>query len=73
MADLPVGILGHWEEMAHAGGVDALAVLMSRSLAAGHSSESPRRSSETSSSHGVAVILISSSAGIGSMMRVSCS
>ena len=31
------------------------------------------RAPSTSSSHGVAVILISSSAGIGSMMRVSCS
>src|SRR4051812_2771785 len=38
---------------------------------AGHSSDSPRRDSETSSSHGVAVILISSSAGTGSMIRVS--
>ena len=72
LADLPVGVLGNREEVAHAGGVDPLAVLKVALVAAGHSSESPG-ASETSSSHGVAVIRISSSAGIGSMMRVSCS
>ena len=61
--------------MAHAGGVDPLAVLEVALDVGGGPLErvAVAGSSETSSSHGVAVILISSSAGIGSMMRVSCS
>ena len=73
VADLPVGVSGPGRGGARGGCRSARGAGCRARSAAGHSSESPRRPSETSSSHGVAVILISSSAGIGSMMRVSCS
>ena len=72
LADLPVGVLRNREEVAHARGVDPLAVADAVALRR-RSTPSCPRSTETSSSQLVAVIRISSSAGTGSMMRVSCS
>ncbi len=75
LADVPVRVLGDREEMAHAGRVDLLAMLRCRPRSSGKSRVrlSSGASTSTSSSQLVAVIRISSSAGIGSMMRVSWS